>query len=449
MCANRSMGRATDNPRSHTHDRFFNDPDQAAAVAQQLQLKAAHVLGQEWAELRNEEGGEERAEAQVRELLATMATTVQGMEQRLVMTIGLFDTEPALGCVALEEEATQAAVRALLAAAPTPTAQMWVAELFNKAASTEVGRLRLGSYVEDQSIVRLLQEESALPEVRVAAASAFTKLGLAAKALPAASQELATLFNIAADVLQRSTAAGAVERAVEVLSSLVTRTAFKQEITFGSGRCKACLPLVLALVPEREQQEGKGTANHFQKAWYGVSFILASLALSNDELRKEALREKGVAPEEYEQLQKVQEMQQVGKESDRIALINRSLIGRFASTHSTHRSNRPWLEQKLGEGPMTTPKTRQSTCKAGCGSWCASRALGPCVGWPPLRVRACYCRSRSPRRLYRSLRCRSSGATWSKTGVTPPAWKWPRRAGGSSKLSGPRHFTRLPRWVIH
>ncbi len=46
------------------------------------------------------------------------------------------------------------------------------------------------------------------------------------------------------------------------------------------------------------------------KAAYGLAFVLASLCLSNDELQKEALRERDVDPEEYEQLQRIQQLQQ-------------------------------------------------------------------------------------------------------------------------------------------
>jgi hypothetical protein len=46
------------------------------------------------------------------------------------------------------------------------------------------------------------------------------------------------------------------------------------------------------------------------KAAYGLAFVLASLCLSNDELRREALRARDVSPEEYEQLQRIQQVQQ-------------------------------------------------------------------------------------------------------------------------------------------
>jgi hypothetical protein len=55
----------------------------------------------------------------------------------------------------------------------------------------------------------------------------------------------------------------------------------------------------------RQAKDGKGGAS------YGLAFILASLTLSNDELRKEALAEKDISPEQYEQLAKIQKMQTV------------------------------------------------------------------------------------------------------------------------------------------
>jgi len=42
---------------------------------------------------------------------------------------------------------------------------------------------------------------------------------------------------------------------------------------------------------------------------YGLASIMASLTQSNDDLRREALAEKEITPEQYEQMQKIQKMQ--------------------------------------------------------------------------------------------------------------------------------------------
>ena len=57
--------------------------------------------------------------------------------------------------------------------------QLIAAELLNAAASSDAGRTIVGRHVADNGVQRLMQ--SSVFGARVAAASAFTKLGLAAK----------------------------------------------------------------------------------------------------------------------------------------------------------------------------------------------------------------------------------------------------------------------------
>ena len=316
-----------------------------------MRLSATQLLGRIFSGLLGQEKGKERVKTLATELLMTTTTlkvpAERKLESRMLVTLALFNADASLGCWVLGEEETDAALRRLLASGGADP-QMVVAEVFNRASTTEAGRGSLRPYVSDHTLVRLMKTSGAPFEARVAAAAAFTKLGLAAKALPSTSTELTDLMNIASSGLEQATATfsspslspdgtrlrtSAVEGSVvEILSCLATRTALKRELTFGSGRCKACIPLLLALV---QQHIGEGsrtstttstssiyntTSNSicsisssngaYDKVWYGVAFVLASLTLSNDELRKEALQEKDIAPEEFEQLRKIQEMQQ-------------------------------------------------------------------------------------------------------------------------------------------
>ena len=63
---------------------------------------------------------------------------------------------------------------------------------------------------------------------------------------------MTALLNVAMEQLKRQETdahtATAVDRAVEVLSCLVTRTAVKDELMYGSPRCVPCLPLLLPKV---------------------------------------------------------------------------------------------------------------------------------------------------------------------------------------------------------
>ena len=300
-----------------------------------MRLRATQLLGRLFRGLLAQEKGEERVKTVATDLLTTTTSSktpaALKLELCLLVTLALFNADAGFGCWLLEEEETETAVRTLLASGEADS-QVVVAEVFNRASTTEAGRVSLRPYVLDHTLIRLMKTSSAPFEARVAAAAAFTKLGLAAKALPSTSTELTDLLNIASDGLEQATAtvtsppllqaSAVVESAVEILSCLATRTALKRELAFGSGRCKACVPLLLALVQqhigESTISSSKPTASSssissnstYGRVWYGVAFVLASLTLSNDELRKEALREKDIAPEEFEQLRKIQEMQQ-------------------------------------------------------------------------------------------------------------------------------------------
>ena len=68
------------------------------------------------------------------------------------------------------------------------------------------------------------------------------------------------------------------ERAIEVLASLIGKTAIKEELVHGSYRVAPALSALLAL-----DLDMRSTAA------YGLAHILASLTVSNHELRAKAL----------------------------------------------------------------------------------------------------------------------------------------------------------------
>lgn len=233
-----------------------------------LQTKGAHVLGRLLSAARVATGAE-GAQAIVARALGDAAVAATG-EGSLLVLLAAFLADPALGVKALEEDQGGAAQRLQLAAmaGASRTDQTLAAEVLNAAASSEPGRRCLGAVLEDApAVLQALMVPSAARGARVAAASAFTKLGLAAKALSSASSELAGLFTIAVrelhcavdanhkdssaptvTVVDDGDGGASVDRALEVLCCLVTRTAFKDELTHGSGRCRSCVPLLVKLV---------------------------------------------------------------------------------------------------------------------------------------------------------------------------------------------------------
>jgi hypothetical protein len=139
-----------------------------------LRIKGAHVLGKLLATAPEEEA--QRA-------LGSPAASPEGA---LLVLLAAFLAKPALGAKLLEEDQDrphrpQAAALAS-SKASSPTAQALAAELFNVAANSEQGRACLGAFLQGApQALQALMASSTAPGTRVAAASAFTKLGLAAK----------------------------------------------------------------------------------------------------------------------------------------------------------------------------------------------------------------------------------------------------------------------------
>lgn len=247
----------------HDHDDGVDNPSSTA-----LRIKGAHVLGRLLAAAAKMAGAE-GAQAIVARALgdAAAGASSNAVQGTLLVLLAAFLADPALGVKTVEEDQGGAARRLQLAATPgaSHAAQALAAEVLNAAASSEPGRACLGAVLEDApAALQALMAPAAPPGARVAAASAFTKLGLAAKALSSASSELAGLFAIAVRELQRAVdnasdggsssggseggSGASVDRALEVLCCLVTRTAFKDELAHGSGRCRSCVPLLTKLV---------------------------------------------------------------------------------------------------------------------------------------------------------------------------------------------------------
>jgi len=138
-----------------------------------LRIKGAHVLGKLLSH-----ASEEAAQ----QALASSAAAVTP-EGTLLVLLAAFLAKPALGVKLLNEdlEMAQRLQQAFSSYSSSPTAQALAAELINAAASSEEGRACLGSLLEDAPHALQALMASPAPGARVATASAFTKLGLAAK----------------------------------------------------------------------------------------------------------------------------------------------------------------------------------------------------------------------------------------------------------------------------
>ncbi|CAM9295655.1 unnamed protein product, partial [Discosporangium mesarthrocarpum] len=237
-----------------------------------------------------------------------------------------------------------------LAATGDHMAQEVAAESFCSAASFEGGRALLGPVVESGIIFALM--ESAIMSTRSAAASAYAKLGMISSALSSDSDDITKLLNVSLDVIApsktrdgattakrtptptpnpnpasaamsskpdaktkdinegkigRGGADGDRERAVEVLSFLVSKTKVKEELCYGSARCPRAL--------ERLCQAGQGVTGRSPIA-YGLAFLFSSLCICKEDEMKESFRNKDTTYEQYQQLKQLSEAHGQGAKED-------------------------------------------------------------------------------------------------------------------------------------
>lgn len=143
-----------------------------------LRTKGAQVLGTLLAN-----ASEEAAQASIKRAFGRPDVTAEGM---LLVLLGAFLANPATGVKVIEQhaEAKRCLQAMVLPSSSSPTAQAFAAELINVAASSEQGRACLATLLEDAPQALQVLMASSAPRARIAAASAFTKLGLAAKVRP-------------------------------------------------------------------------------------------------------------------------------------------------------------------------------------------------------------------------------------------------------------------------
>lgn len=194
-------------------------------------------------------------------------------------------------------------------------------EIISAAASIEKGRPLLTSILERGCIETLLASDSR--EVRSGAASAIAKLGLANKDLSADEGEVFGLLQIAAELVTgtsendeqliqktnkikrgngtnsaSSSDSTAIDRGVEVLSYLCSKTNIKEEIAHGFKAQSASNSILERLV-ELGSAPDAGEAH----SAYGLATIFSLIAVSNQTLRDEAFAKADITSEQYDQLQ--------------------------------------------------------------------------------------------------------------------------------------------------
>lgn len=185
-------------------------------------------------------------------------------------------------------------------------------EVASAASSVETSRPWILSCIDSFPVWKdlLMCEDQ---EVRSGAASAMAKLGLANKAVSSDEGELFALLESASslldeeestdvksssDVTSLSSSPALVERGVELLSYLASKTMIKEELAHGYAGTANSKSVLEKLVDLADPKMKKSTS-----VSYALSSIFASLSVSIETLRKEAFEGKDVTAEEYEQLQ--------------------------------------------------------------------------------------------------------------------------------------------------
>lgn len=259
-------------------------------------------------------------------LLAPMISSgsdLQFMRRRAALTSALLLAEGGLGFWMLEKDGMVRSCMNLIHSGDEIGAAL-AAETLCLAASNEDARCLLTPVVEAGILEGLL--DSSNTRARSAAASAIAKLGIASKALNPASADTGRLLNTAMVLLRgveeaKSTpedqssnqdqkfggTSTTLERAVEVLAALITRSAVKDEIAHGSGRCAQALNRICSIC-----SDGKGAAA------FGLAHIFVSLSVTNKEVQERQLAEKEmeITPEQLAELQRITKQKNPDEEDD-------------------------------------------------------------------------------------------------------------------------------------
>ena len=184
-----------------------------------------------------------------------------------------------------------------------PLAATLGAEVLAGASSCDEGRSFLEPLVATGSLEAMMGDDTMPSSARSAAATAVTRLGLAAKALKAGSSETGHLLMAAVQLCKEDS--DARDRGLEILASLSSNSAVKEEIAHGSNRVTSkCLEIICSLHNDDAAKKGD--------AAYGIATILSNVTVTNNELRQRYFREKDmdITPEQYDELMRVTKQKQ-------------------------------------------------------------------------------------------------------------------------------------------
>jgi hypothetical protein len=233
---------------------------------------------------------------------------------RAELTHALFIARPELGVWFLQQGEPNGVKQLMyLVATNEIKCQEIAAECLCLIASSESGTPLLSPLIPTGAMETLLKSNNTA--VASAAASTMTKLSLKAKALQEESPEIAHVMNTATTVLKQQSGKSkvdpndlSVERAIEVIAAMITKSHIKEEFTHGSYRIAATAVNALLGLPVELYATKRSPVP------YGLVYILSALTVTNHELKAIALADKGMTPEQFD---KINELQKIKPQEDK------------------------------------------------------------------------------------------------------------------------------------
>ncbi len=282
-------------------------------------------LGSSFTELSIKELDDDGEEKEIDEMDYTDDAQLLAMMKRGQLTASLLVGNPAVGTWALKHgwsDGNGVSELKCLISSNESRAMSIASELVSAASSVEGARPLLATLVEEGTLDDLLAHSDA--DVRSGAASCAAKIGLASKALSSDEGEVTGLLDVAIELLfdvemcdsgndtmslslQKQEPLStreyttSMERGIEVLAYLVSKTSVKERVASGyippgsPGNRKPSLERLVEIACSPNAADA-----HIA---YGIAEIFNHLAVSIDTLQKEAFIGKEITKEQYDQLQ--------------------------------------------------------------------------------------------------------------------------------------------------
>uniref|UniRef100_A0A7S2RU75 Protein unc-45 homolog B n=1 Tax=Mucochytrium quahogii TaxID=96639 RepID=A0A7S2RU75_9STRA len=174
-------------------------------------------------------------------------------------------------------------------------AQALATEIFSHMANSENGRTLLGGDITD--LLKLLVTSDCGP-VRSAAAVTLAKLN--AIDFNAESENGMLVLSSVVHLLQNKGSKEEHAKGVEAVSFVITDSNVKNMIAQGKG---------IEILEELIQLAGREKSNAKEAYAYGLAYIFENITMSQDDKRREKLREMEVTEEQWEQFEKLTKSQ--------------------------------------------------------------------------------------------------------------------------------------------